>query len=371
MKHGCEVGGARASVEVGDDALVIEREGATPVVLPYVDVDDLHDDNYTLRLTAADGTRHDLSMLGKAYGQLAADVRTRRDEQLGRDLLLTGVRLQDTFPAKLFGGPEPLRVELRLFEDLLVVVPERGTMWGLPFSFVDRVEWDEELYQVHVVDDEGERHVFGHLAKRSQEFREELARLLEALDRRTAEALGTLLPGVPEASLAALGRLMRDGRAARQDAVDPALWAPLEAAVAGAEERRDEYDWLKSRGPGWTAVGVKAREGSPAMWFFCPLGSAVAQEVTSEDGGATYLYRLDHADPWRSIVRLNRALLTLNFRREPIYASEEEIASGRFSRYGVALRKLPYLHEARERFLGRAIHDATWRDQVADALARA
>jgi hypothetical protein len=46
-----------------------------------------------------------------------------------------------------------------------------------------------------------------------------------------------------------------------------------------------------------------------------------------------------------SIARLNRAILSLNFRREPIYAPEEEIVSGRFARYrvGAAEPRLPPL----------------------------
>src|SRR5919197_745644 len=107
------------------------------------------------------------------------------------------------------------------------------------------------------------------------------------------------------------------------------------------------------------------------MWLFCPVGRAVAHEVTSEEGHATYLYRSDPGDLHRSIARLNRALLTLNFRREPIYAQAEEIETGQFQKYRVAVRKLDYLRFARDSFLGRAIHNATWKAQVDAALARA
>jgi hypothetical protein len=265
-------------------------------------------------------------------------------------------------------------VELRLFDDLLVVVPERGTMWGVPYSFVGDVTWDEEHYQVHVRTDAGEEHVFGHLAKRSEEFRDELRRLLDAAAQRTQATLAVLAPGAPPE----LGRLMRDGRAVQQrevDALDPALWSKLEAAVVG-EALREPYDQLKAMSPpGEIALGVKqvgggsGAEERPILWFFCPLGTkAIAHEVTSEEGHATYLYRVDQADLRGSISRLNRALLALNFRREPIYASAEEIESGRFQEYRVALRKLDYLRFAREAFLGRAIHNATWRDQVQEAL---
>ena len=68
---------------------------------------------------------------------------------------------------------------------------------------------------------------------------------------------------------------------------------------------------------------------------------------------------------------LNRALLTLNFRREPILATDDEIATGRFARYRVAVRHLDHLRWARQAYLGRATHTGTWEQQVREAAAKA
>jgi hypothetical protein len=457
------------SVDVGDDAVAIVPEGGAPVVLPFIDIEDVHDDDYTLRLTDYTGARYDLTMFGKAYGQILADVRRRRNDALQRDLLLTGVNLTDTFPAKWLGGPEPVPVEIRLFEDLMVVVPERGTMWGLPYSFIEDVRFDPGLYQSNVTADDGSFAVFGQMAKRSEEFPNELQRLLDALAARTARTLGELLPGVPPGPISQLAARMRDGRSVQQrvvDGIDPALWPRLEEAVVGTEDLRQSYARLKSLAPpGWTALGVKAslaekqeesegaggsesgyqqapgvaterqgrlqqmmagvaedaagkpaREpvagvpeaGGPAsseeaeqgpaepegpantLWFFTPLSrdgrplNLVAQEVTSDAGHATYLYRPMEPDRFSAlsgdalaeevaaaIRRLNRALLTLNFRREPIYLPEDQIATARYGKYAVALRKLDYLQWTRRAFVTRLIHNQTWEQQLADALAQA
>lgn len=510
-----------ASVEPGDASLSIVPEGLDPVELAYTDIDDLFDDDYTMRLTDYTGRRYALTMFGKAYGQILADVAKRRRDRLQHDLLLTGVGTPKSYPGFVFGGPNgPVPAELRLFDDLLVVMPERGLMWGLPYSFVDRVDWDDDLYQVRVTDDLGDAHVFGRLAKRSHEFLDDLRAKLDALARRTAQTLATLLPGIEPGSLSRLAGLMRDGRAVQQravDAIDPALWTRLEGVVVGTPGLQATYDALNAMTPpGWAAFGVKAvlteekddlpdvrftdagdreattsREsrtafrqqadamrnmpvgiplggrgpfgpggygavpsvpgGLPArvdpttiqrlveqgvrealagqhatpeaasaaataptegqreagaddageerpaeqptrLWYFCPLHkdgrpiNVVAQEVTSEGGHATYLFRM--MEPRRfsslsgdgladavaaSIARLNRALLTLNFRREPIYLPEDHIDAGRYARYKVALRKLDYLRWTREGFLGRAIHkdETTWRAQLEDAIARA
>jgi hypothetical protein len=417
-----------ASIEPGAAAVTIVPEGGDPVVLPYVDVVDLFDDNYTLRLTDFGGRRIDLSMLGKAYGQVVAEIRDRRHDALQKDLLLTGVRLQDTYPGKLFGGPEPAAVEIRLFEDSMVVVPERAQMFGIPYSFIESVQWSEDLYQTTVRTDDLGAYTFGHMAKRSEEFRDELNRLMAALATRTAETLQGLLGGVDGATVTRLAAVMRDGRAVQQravDAIDPALWPLLEAAVVGTDTLRESYDHLKSMSPaGWMALGVKTVRpagdeqeagsigvpealrspglggdwpggaapeadqpdaprtdpGKHHLWFFAPLtleGNAIAHEITSEEGHATYLYRavasgeLTAEAVAASMARINRAILALNFRREPIYASDEEIQTGRFARYRVALRSLEHLRFAREQFLGRAIHNAAWAGQVGEALAKA
>ena len=401
-----------AAIEPNDSGVALSPEGGSPTELAYVDIEDLHDADYVLRLTDHTGQTYELTMLGRAYGQVLEDVRKAREARLEKDLLLRGVGLQDTIPGKLFGGEQPVPVRLRLYEDLLVAIPERGTMFGIPYAFVEEVVWDEELYQVRVRTDLGEEHVFGHLGRRSEELRDELRRLIAALERRTAATLRALLPGSEPGLVTRLASMMRDGRVVqrrRVDALAPQLWGALEDAVAGTPELRAAYDDLSSVA-GWTAFGIKAVRPAAAdgpadapdpeptgsgaradLWYLCPLAregrplNAAAQEVTSEPGHATYVFRLmeparfaslsgealaDEVE--RSLALLNRALLQLNFRREPIYLSDEQIAADeRYARYRVALRKLPHLRRARASFLGRAAHDAGWRRRIDELAASA
>jgi len=514
------------SVEVADESVTLVPDSGSPITLEYLDLDDVWDEDYTLHLTDFAWRRYDLSMLGKAYGQVLADVRRLRNDKLQHDLLLTGVNLQDTFPqARYFpaSGGEPVVCELRVFEDLMVVVPERGVMWGVPYSFVEEVRFDEDLYQTHVLVDDGAEHVFGMMGKRSQEFVKELKRNLDALAARTARTLGFLVPGLEPAVLSKVAARMRDGRAVQQrelDAVAPGVWPRLVDAVMGTPDLQSTYARLTSMcPPGWSALGVKAvlttsdegdagpsgpwqgpdaatqRTGhlehtrdsqaadrmesagrsagmqpgmgammaqmqeqmsgaasaaaseaaraavaeamaqmapqQPAggasgaaesgsgedasddsgdenvagvtedetgrdktiMWFFTPLAdgakplNAVAQEITSEKGHATYVFRLMPPEQFEAakqagdaaladavtaaIARLNRALLTLNLRREPIYLTDDQIATGRWARYRAAVRKLDYLQWTRSAFLGRAIHNATWEQQLLDLAKHA
>jgi hypothetical protein len=72
-----------------------------------------------------------------------------------------------------------------------------------------------------------------------------------------------------------------------------------------------------------------------------------------------------------ALAELNRALVLLNFRREPIYLSDEALETQpRFRRYAIACRKLPELRRLRAAFLGRAIHTTVeaWGKQVEEIL---
>ena len=414
-------GGAPVPVDVDvlDDAISFSSGDGQAQYLSLIDIDDVFDDNYTLRLTDFTGRRYDFSMLGRVYGQVLADVTKRRNAALQHDLLLTGINLQDTYPAKIMGRGSPIPAEIRLFQDLMLIVPERGLMWGVPFSYVGNVRWNEDLYQVTVAIEGDEPVTFGQMGKRTTQFRDDLERLIGALRRKTAETLTQLMPGTASADIAQLSVLMPDGRAAQQksvEAISEQLWHRLEGVVAGSGDRRQSYDWLKAHcPPGWPALGVKALTfgdttvassptpapdaGSAAdddgedgvqpdsakaqTWFFCPLSrdgapiNAVAQEVTSEAGHATYFFRLLEPASFaalkgedlavavsKSLMRLNRGLATLNFRRQPIYLSEDAIQQGAFAMYRVALRRLDYLQWIRQAFLGRAIHNDSWEQQA-------
>jgi hypothetical protein len=144
-------------------------------------------------------------------------------------------------------------------------------------------------------------------------------------------------------------------------------------------------------------AGGQDNEGSEAdvlHWFIFPLhihGAAgmpqvAAWEATSRSGWATYFFRLMPAaagppsgDPVKraavindAVQRLNRSLLLLNFRREPLYLSDDALQmQARYRRYAIACRKIPALRQLRSSYLGRVIHTApqSWQQQVERLLA--
>jgi hypothetical protein len=229
---------------------------------------------------------------------------------------------------------------------------------------------------------------------------------LKAIHARTEQALAenvvdaqlkpyfaALLAHTPPGWLYAGFKLLRkeeDQEAADEEAGEQ----PEASAVEAAEEAV----------PGGTEPAAEApteqpsEEAEPILyWFFFPLAAKpgaklpsnlVAWEATSKSGRATYFFRLVPREQAAllqdaakapalvdaAIRQLNRAIVLLNFRREPIYLPDDSLEiQPRFRRYAIACRKLAELRRLRASFLGRAIHTnpQAWQKQFEGFLAKA
>lgn len=123
-------------------------------------------------------------------------------------------------------------------------------------------------------------------------------------------------------------------------------------------------------------------------WFFFPMTTnAIAWEASSKSGRATYFFRMVEPaqaaqlrDPLKApalidaaVRRLNRVLGMLNFRRRPIYLSDDQLdMDPKFHRYAISARRLPELRQVRASFLGRAFHSSfeAWQEQVKGILEK-
>ncbi|MGQ9604522.1 MAG: hypothetical protein ACUVUU_10015 [bacterium] len=130
-----------------------------------------------------------------------------------------------------------------------------------------------------------------------------------------------------------------------------------------------------------------------AVWFLIPIystnpnepGNAVAMEATSGEGGgkATYFFRIVSRKDYQNygiedlhreidnfIKRINRCMLAINFRREPIYLPDERLKEPEYQKYQFAIAKIPALQELRQLFIGRVIHSSPeqWKKDVMDLL---
>jgi len=221
----------------------------------------------------------------------------------------------------------------------------------------------------------------------------EQALAANVVDAKLKPYFDALLGHVPARNYYAGFKLLRkdEEKTEQEQAPTDAAEGDTEAAEAGTEEAAETPAESE-------AEDSAEEEAQPILyWFFLPLAAQpganfpsnlVAWEATSRSGRATYFFRLvppeqaaqlQDASKSAALVetairQLNRAIVLLNFRREPIYLPDDSLQlQPRFRRYAIACRKLPDLVRLRSSFLGRAIHTtpAAWQKQFDSYLAKA
>jgi len=322
--------------------------------------------------------------------------------------------------ARLDGGADQETL-FHLYANGLVGMPLGGDPFQLGMHELGAIAWED--YRITCTTP-------GHTAVLHGAEPADLARFHRAVqgarlkvEEETARLLAAVFPALDFAQTTRLVDLLLRGRAAPKPALDaavPWLWGRIEEVIATSAKTAESYDFLRARAGDHLWFGLRrlseserraesaapeeppgetpepppesdaeepAAEAAPEperdflFWFMAGLRTgarrSLAVEVCSGTKGfATYVYRCpdggDDATAFADTAEVvSRAMVHLNFYREPLYAPSKEIETGRFAEYKLAVRKLPYLRSARERFAGRAIHTtpAAWQRGLEKLLA--
>jgi hypothetical protein len=205
---------------------------------------------------------------------------------------------------------------------------------------------------------------------------------------------------------------MKDGRASKRKDIEQLsadFWPRLTQRIekAGISVEYEFLDSLASRDQ--VCVGLKRGlmgdlTGS-YTWLLVPLrnagsgrlSNAIALETfttqnssqgkedqTSATAGATYFFRVierkeytqakdeDLARELENFTKnINRYMIDINFRREPIFLSANQLKDTKYVQYRFAIAKMPSLMTLRNLFIGRVIHSSPdqWKNDVASLLA--
>ena len=416
------------------ETFTLTPESGAPMAFDLGDLDAVAAADWEIRLPLYTGNTILLRQLGKSYETLAHDLLDAYRDRALQCMLLEDLeevaRYQGTFTLGSRSGP----TEIRLFKSNIAVLPtsSQGFQWRL--ADVDAVRFDSNAWEV-VLQAGQEQLKFTKLAKRTEEFVTRVREAVSALATKSAQALHAIFPFLNPNQLQATAAVLREGQSAsvaKLAAINPKIPATL-TANAVDKDLKPYYDDLVARnGNGMLYAGFKltrpeSKEGDSdsnvpgdddagsesssitqlpdypitqstssdaeasetLYWFFFPIpGNVVAWESSSRSGRATYFFRLVDAaraaqlrDPSlgpalidSAVQRLNRVLGMLNFRRRPIYLTDDQLdMDPKFHRYAIAARRLPEVREVRASFLGRAIHSSheAWQGQVKGILDRA
>jgi hypothetical protein len=289
------------------------------------------------------------------------------------------------------------KCEPRLYETAIVVIAERGDFTRIPYS--DLLEISEEDYNLVLTTEYGQKIVLSKMGDQFDPFARALSAWNNELQLKVQSSLKELLPEFDPLVIRKAARFMKEGRAAKRsdiESISPDLWIELEKRleVAGIKEG---YDFLKALSQK-ERICVGLKRGlmgdltGEYIWFLIPIysesrgepGNAIAMEATAGEGGgkATYFFRIAsrkdypkeieklHKEADDLIKRINRCMLDINFRREPIYLPEEKLEEPQYIKYKFAVQRLPGLQTLRHLFIGRVVHVSPeqWKQDVMNLL---
>lgn len=372
-----------ANISIRKESLVISPKIGELLEFSFREINDVTVKDYRVKLSINTSEEVELKEMGYKYEDFARLFFHAYNDMVMRDLLMKeGLKLSG-IDAELTYGKEKLKdeCEVRIYETALVVIPEKFALLRVPFAEI--IEIKEGDHSVTVITEYDGVILFEKLAGKHDVFVEKLGEVLNQLSLDVQDSLKKLAPGLSSSLIRQAARYMKDGRAVRRAVLGkaaPGLFEAVEKTIAKTE-MKVEYEYLKKLADSANmCVGVKkelagtmANEEGLYLWFLIPIGNIVAMEaiVSGGDGKgkATYFFKMKgHTakDTELFLEKTNRCMLSINFRREPIYLTDENLEKPEYQRYKYAIAKIPGLRDLREAFLGRVIHkdDEQWQKDV-------
>ena len=392
-------------VALAEEGLFVIPNKGKEFYLYYSDIERLKGIDNQIEVLVYDGFRYVFYYFGSYYEQFLHNLVSKRNYQMQKNLLMLDKDYQKEFEASFeFTDSERRTIKdgkakIILYRNSLVVTPQEEDFFNINYCDIEKIDFEPGKFSLNILLDLGEKLTLTMMGGRFEELKSDIERLIEEMYQRTAEMLKEYFPkGVSEWTILQLSRVLKQGKATKKSEIEEIssdLWGVLpriifkrpdeESSQEPDEERKAAFDYLLSlAGPENTYIGIREsftsseEELKPIFWFLVafPKENAIASEVTNEEGHATYFFRIKEDgkpspdDVKRKVKEINRSMQALNFRRDVIRASDDEIKSDKFSRYRVALRKLPYLNRIRQDFIDRAIHtsEESWRKEVQKIL---
>jgi len=379
-------------------------------ILPFQlrDIIGIETENYRIILPLTSKEKVILLNLGRCFEDFLRVLTNLRNEMIVKDLLMNEtIRKPDVDMEFVYydetGNERQKDIgKIRLYETGLVAIPQKGDVVRVPYSDIASVS--EENHSVRLTTEFGEELVFSKMGSEFEPFLKTLSDIYDELQDKGVSSLKTLFLNVDSVSLRRIASIMREGKAAKRadiEAINPKLWRELEKKI-DSTELNESYTFLKTLAQ-QERICIGFKRGlmgdltGEYMWFLMPIynigeketGNAVAMEATEatgeeSSGKATYFFRIvsrkDYPN-YRSleelgketekfIKKINRCMLDINFRREPIYLPDERLDEPTYFKYKIAIQRIPSLKLLRNLYIGRVIHASPdqWKSDVIDLL---
>ena len=400
------------SIFQGDGDALLDAEKLTflptsgdPLLIPYRDIIQLSRVGYKINIVLVSKEKLTVFNLGFKYEDFFRNISNLNNEVILKDLLMNEVIHKSGIAADLVyldvdKTEKALgQCELRIYETAAVIISSDGNFIRIPYSDLTQIR--VEAYKLILETDYGDSYLLSRMGKELDTCYKMLNDLIKALSVKTQLSLQELLPIYDSSVIRKITKLMKDGRAARHmdiDLISPGIWTELEKKL-DTFGMKEEYEYLASLGHSERmCIGMKrglmGDLTKEYIWFLIPIfsantakpGNAIAMEATAAEGSgrATYFFKIMEPSIYKNLInqeelqavadkslkQINRDLISVNFRREPIYLTDEQLDSTAYVAYRRAVSKVPSLQELRRLFIGRVIHSSLeqWKASITQLL---
>lgn len=303
-----------------------------------------------------------LSMIGHQYEDFTRRlIRTYNEIIFSESLMQEKIHFQTTGQFVLQDNKNVHSV-FRICETGLVILPDTHDLIRIPFSMISNTQ--STPYRFEIINRFGRAFILQKMGMDTDAFLQAYETQNAALLQQTKQRLATIAPVSDSlASLLLDGMVVcisdiRNVSADYADALDDYL---LLSTIS------NEYAYLKAKSES-LAIGVKrglmGELTGESIILLAPIfeSNIMFMESLSDTALATYVFRITNDakaghEAWKAfLLGFNYSMLSVNFRREPIYLSEEALRSEKHVAYNNALKRIPELSVLRKLFVDRVIH---------------
>lgn len=403
---GNEIENGKGRAQIDNENLTVFPEFNNTLFLPLREIIKIDAHDYRIFIALVSGNEIIFSNLGYKFEDFLRIFSRLRNELLLKDTLMqeslkkSGVEAEFIYLNEKGEEEQKDGCELRLYETAIVIIPKKNEIKRIPFCDIINIEGKD--FKLVLALEAGGTIFLSKMGNQFDSVKKVLSDLINQLSLQVQSHLQELLPKIDPFAIRKVSVFMKEGKAAKRsdiESVSPEFWTQLETKLISTEIK-DEYDFLESLSrKNKMCIGLKrGLMGSITgeyIWFLMPIynisanepGNAVAMEsILSEEGAgkATYFFRFVSRKDYPGFKRIedldeemdnfikiiNRCMLEINFRREPIYLTDDKLEEPKYLKYRIALQKIPELQTLRNLFIGRVIHASLdqWKQDIINLL---
>ena len=267
---------------------------------------------------------------------------------------------------------------LHIYESCICILPPDDKSRRIPLCFVSNMEKDGFCLTLKLIT--GESYSFIKLGYDTDVFEDILKKQIFSLGKNAINAVKKIDPSIGSSESSNIARMMPEGVAVSIGALSKESGSFVNAIEQKILSSRaaDEYLYLKTIiDSEKICVGTKSNlageNEKDILWFIVQgkkIGTACVELALSEEtSAATYLYRFDGS--WDVFSKnLNRAMEAINFKREAVSLSFEELKKVQYSNYAMAEKRTQALKFVRKCYAGRVVHSnlESWKKEISDFM---